>query len=129
MKRIACGIFKFVTNNQDSCIVRIVQTGFGKDRMQYPIGKPLTTITTKADHCLVTPTIIVNTTNRSGSSLKDPLKTITTGGHHELVASKLIQMGYGDSDVKRVLYTHKPLGTITSGGNKFATAKAFISKY
>ena len=126
MKRIARGIFKFVINNPDPFIARIGQTGFGKDRMQYPIEKPLTTITTKAEHCLVTPTILVNTTNHSGSSLNDPLKTITTGGHHALVAPTLIQMGYGDSEGKRVLDTHKPLGTITSGGNKFATATAFI---
>ncbi|WP_157456775.1 DNA cytosine methyltransferase [Carnobacterium maltaromaticum] len=129
MKRIARGIFKFVINNPDPFIVRIGQTGFGKNKMQYPLEKPLTTITTKAEHCLVTPTIMVNTTNHNGSSLNDPLKTITTGGHHALVAPTLIQMGYGDSEGKRVLDTHKPLGTITSGGNKFATATAFISKY
>lgn len=57
MKRIARGIFKFVINNPDPFIVRIGQTGFGKDKMQYPIEKPLTTITTKAEHCLVTPTM------------------------------------------------------------------------
>lgn len=94
MKRIARGIFKFVINNPNPFIVRIGQTGFGKDRLQYEIDKPL-----------------------------------TTGGHHALISPTLIQMGYGDAEGKRVLDTHKPLGTITSGGNKFATATAFISKY
>ncbi len=105
MKRIARGIAKFVIDNPDPFILKM------------------------EDQCLSTPTILVNTTNHSGSSLNDPLKTITTGGHHALVAPTLIQMGYGDSEGKRVLDTHKPLGTITSGGNKFATATAFISKY
>lgn len=86
MKRIARGIFKFVINNPNPFIVRIGQTGFGKDRLQYEIDKPLTTITTKAEHCLVSPTIMVNTTNHSGSSLDEPIKTITTGGHHALIS-------------------------------------------
>lgn len=129
LKRIARGIEKYIVNEANPFIVRIGQTGFGGDRLQYSIDKPLTTITTKAEHCLVTPHIMVNTTNHSGSSLNEPLKTITTGGHHALVSPILIQMGYGDPEGKRILDQFKPLGTITSGGNKFATATAFLSKY
>jgi DNA (cytosine-5)-methyltransferase 1 len=96
LRRIARGIQRFVIDNPKPFIVRIGQTGFGGDRLQYGIDKPLTTITTKAEHCLVNPV--------------------------------LIQMGYGDSEGKRVLDLKKPLGTITAGGNKFAIATAFIAK-
>lgn len=44
-------------------------------------------------------------------------------------ANILIQMGYGDNEGKRVLDLNKPLGTITSGGNKFALVSAFLAKH
>ncbi|MCA5014575.1 MULTISPECIES: DNA cytosine methyltransferase [unclassified Enterococcus] len=128
MKRIARGLFKFVLNEPDPFIVRIGQTGFGKDGLQYPIDEPLTTITTKAEHCLVTPTVLVNTTGHKGSKVDEPLKTVTTGGHHALISPTLIQMGYGDPEGKRVLNMDQPIGTVTSGGNKFAFASAWIKE-
>ncbi|MBC2149706.1 DNA cytosine methyltransferase [Listeria booriae] len=78
-------------------LTRIGQTGFGKDRLSYPLDKPLTTITTKAEHLLVAPI--------------------------------MVQMGYGDAEGRRVLDLFKPIGTITSGGNKFALGAAFLDKY
>lgn len=42
-------------------------------------------------------------------------------------ANLLIQMGYGDAEGRRVLDIEKPLGTITSGGNKFALVSAFLA--
>lgn len=53
------------------------------------MNKPLTTITTKQEHCLIAPTILVNTTGHSGSRIDEPIKTITTGGQHALVTSVL----------------------------------------
>ena len=44
-------------------------------------------------------------------------------------ANILIQMGYGDAEGRRVLDLGKPLGTITSGGNKFALVSAFLAKH
>lgn len=38
-------------------------------------------------------------------------------------------MGYGDAEGRRVLDLGKPLGTITSGGNKFALVSAFLAKH
>lgn len=129
LRRIARGIQRFVIDDPQPFIVRIGQTGFGGDKLQYSLDKPLTTITTKAEHCLVTPYVLVNTSGHPGSSMNSPLKTITTGGHHALVSPVLIQMGYGDTEGRRVLDLEKPLGTITAGGNKFALAAAFIAKH
>lgn len=99
LRRIARGIERFVINNPEPFIVRIGQTGFGGDRLQYPMDKPLTTITTKAEHMLIAPS--------------------------------LIQMGYGERQGQepRVLDLHKPVGTITAGGNKFGLTMAFLAKH
>lgn len=58
-------------------IARIGQTGFGGDRMAYEVGKPLTTITSKAEHLLVAPIIAREFGNSVGD---DPSGTITAGG-------------------------------------------------
>jgi len=66
--------------------------------MQYQVKEPLTTIVTKAEHLLITPTLIqMGYGEREG---QDP----------------------------RVLNLRKPLGTVTAGGNKFALATALITR-
>lgn len=112
-------------------IARIGQTGFGADKMQYPVETPLTTITTKAEHLLVTPTLMVNTSGHPGSKPSEPLKTVTTGNHHALVSPTLIQIGYGErkGQSPRVPGLEKPLGTVVSGGSKHALVSAFLAKH
>lgn len=110
-------------------IARIGQTGYAGDRLQYKTTDPLTTITTKAEHLLVTPVLGVNTTGHPGSAPDEPLRTVTTGNQHMLISPALIQMGYGDPEGRRVLDLNKPLGTVTAGGNKFAITAAFLAKH
>lgn len=129
MRRIARGIERFVINNPSPFIVRIGQTGFGGDRLQYQLNKPLTTITTKAEHCLVTPTLLVNTTGHSGSKLDEPIKTITTGGHHALVTPFLAT--YYTETTKngvRGQTLKEPIATIPTA-NRFGLVNAFLTKY
>lgn len=61
-------------------IARIGQTGFGGDRMAYEAGKPLTTITSKAEHLLVAPVIARQFGNSVGHAGDEPNGTITAGG-------------------------------------------------
>lgn len=61
-------------------IARIGQTGFGGDRMAYDAGKPLTTITSKAEHLLVAPVIARQFGNSIGHAADEPNGTITAGG-------------------------------------------------
>jgi DNA (cytosine-5)-methyltransferase 1 len=129
MRRIARGIERFVVNNPSPFIVRIGQTGFGGDRLQYQLNKPLTTITTKAEHCLVTPTLLVNTTGHPGSKLDEPIKTITTGGHHALVTPFLAT--YYTETTKngvRGQTLKEPIATIPTA-NRFGLVNAFLTKY
>jgi len=78
-------------------ITRIGQTGFGGDRMQYEATDPLTTITTKAEHLLVSPTLIQ------------------------------MGYGERPGQEPRALDLDKPVGTVVAGGNKFAVAEAVLA--
>ncbi|MEG6300686.1 DNA cytosine methyltransferase [Enterobacter hormaechei] len=67
-----------------------------------------------------------------GHRADEPSATITAGGggKSQLVMPTLIQMGYGErpGQEPRVLQLDNPLGTVTAGGNKFATVSAFLAK-
>lgn len=99
LRRIARGIQRYVINNPKPFIVRIGQQGFGGDGMQYQVDEPLTTITTKAEHCLVIPSLV------------------QTG------------YGEAPGQMPRSLDLHKPLGTIVAGGQKHAFVAAFLTKF
>lgn len=68
-----------------------------------------------------------------GHRADEPSATITAGGggKSQLVTPTLIQMGYGErpGQEPRVLKWDNPLGTVTAGGNKFATVSAFLAKH
>lgn len=96
-------------NNPEPYIVRIGQTGFGGDRLVYPLDRPLTTITTKQEHLLIVPFIqkyFGGYYKGAGSDLKNPLPTITTVDHNSLVAA-FISEYYGcsiGSDLNKPLH-------------------------
>lgn len=68
-----------------------------------------------------------------GHRADEPSATVTAGGggKSQLVTPTLIQMGYGErpGQEPRVLQLDNPLGTVTAGGNKFATVSAFLAKH
>lgn len=68
-----------------------------------------------------------------GHRTDEPSATITAGGggKSQLVVPTLIQMGYGErpGQAPRVLSLDNPIGTVTAGGNKFATVSAFLAKH
>lgn len=104
LRRIARGIQKFIIDNPEPFMIRLKQS-------------------------LITPVLGVNTSGHPGSPLVEPIRTVTTGNQHMLICPSLIQMGYGDSEGRRVLHLDKPLGTVTAGGNKFALTAAFLAKH
>src|SRR5690606_28107881 len=95
LRRIARGIQRYVIDNPRPFVVRIGHQGFGGTGMQYETNQPLTTITTKAEHCLVVPTLV------------------QTG------------YGEREGQKPRSLDLEKPLGTIVAGGQKHALVAAF----
>lgn len=79
LRRIARGIQRFVIDNPRPFVVRIGQTGFGGDRLQYELDKPLTTVTTKAEHLLIAPHITKFRGGATGHPVDEPLHTVTSG--------------------------------------------------
>ena len=130
MRRIARGIQKFVMENPNPFIMQIGQTGFSKDERSYSMDQPLTTIVTKAEHCLVTPTLIQyhsETANHEarGQTLDKPIMTLDTSPRYGLVTSFLTKF-YG-TNIGQPLT--EPLHTVTAGGNHIGEVRAFLIQY
>lgn len=98
-----------------------------------PLDKPAHTILKESRACVVTPVIARQLGASVGHRADEPSATITAGGggKSQLVTPTLIQMGYGErpGQEPRVLQLDNPLGTVTAGGNKFATVSAFLAKH
>ncbi|MFO4117929.1 DNA cytosine methyltransferase [Enterobacter hormaechei] len=98
-----------------------------------PLEKPAHTILKQSRACVVTPVIARQFGASTGHRADEPSATITAGGggKSQLVVPTLIQMGYGErpGQEPRVLQLDNPLGTVTAGGNKFATVSAFLAKH
>ncbi len=133
-RRIARGMEKYVFNNPKPFIVRIGQQGAG-DGLSYDTDQPLTTITSKNEHCLITP--YITTCNHGGEgfrgqSLEEPTKTITAAHDaHGVIAPVLIQTGYGERPGQdpRALDLQAPLGTVVGQGTKHALVMGFMAKH
>ena len=98
-----------------------------------PLDKPAHTILKQSRACVVAPVIARQFGASVGHRADEPSATITAGGggKSQLVTPTLIQMGYGErpGQEPRVLQLNNPLGTVTAGGNKFATVSAFLAKH
>lgn len=134
LRRIVKGLQRFVIDNPDPFIVRLGQTGFGGDRLQYPIDQPLTTITSKAEHLLLEPYAVKcnHTSTKTkydcfrGQSLRDPLQTITST-HGFAIAAPVVVRQFGNSTANDI---NAPLGTVTAGGGgKSQLASAILAPH
>ncbi|WOO33263.1 DNA cytosine methyltransferase [Diaphorobacter limosus] len=74
------------------------------------------------------PFIVNNLSGNRPRTVSEPLASALTGGHKMLVTPTLVQMGYGErsGQAPRALDLGAPLGTIVAGGQKFATASAYL---
>ena len=136
MERIARGLKKFVLDNPEPFIiqcnhsgerrpndirepymVQIGQTGFTEDRSK-DVRDPLTTIVSKNEHCLISPTLTQYHSETAhgevrGQTIKDPIMTVDGSNRYGLVTSflhKYYDGGYtgAGKDMKN------PLPTVTA---------------
>lgn len=122
---------------------RVGQTG-GNGSYANSAADPVTTITSKAEHVLVTPHLTKFRTGAVGSGIEEPVPTVTANSFVKrpggaapigLVAATIAHLAYGDSaDGKwtsdsRVSSVDAPLGTIHSGGKNYAAVTAFLAKH
>lgn len=140
LKRVARGIQRFVIDSEQPYIVPfIVKCNHTSTKTSYDcfrgqtLGEPLQTVTKSPGYAVAVPHLTKFRTGATGQNVTDPAPTITAGGggKSQLVTSTLIQMGYGErpGQEPRVLRLDNPLGTVTAGGNKFATVSAFLAKH
>ncbi|HHH0340142.1 TPA: DNA cytosine methyltransferase [Yersinia enterocolitica] len=94
-------------------IARIGQTGFGGDRMAYEAAKPLTTITSKAEHLLVAPIIARQFGNSVGHSIEEPNGTVTAVGKSQLVSAFLAKH-FGGNFTGSGADLNQPAHTVTT---------------
>ncbi|CQD47120.1 putative cytosine-specific modification methylase [Yersinia enterocolitica] len=95
-------------------IARIGQTGFGGDRMAYEAEKPLTTITSKAEHLLVAPIIAREFGNSVGHVVDEPSGTITaSGGGKSRLVSAFLAKHFGGNYTGSDADLNQPARTVT----------------
>ncbi len=130
-RRIARGIARYVLQGKPF-IVRIGQQG-GNGSYTQDLVRPVTTITTKNEHCLVAPAMLrMGHGDKQWNGVDEPLTTVTAqGNHHAIAAATLVQTGYGEREgqAPRCLDLEKPLGTTPAGGCKHAVVAAFLAKH
>lgn len=131
LRRVAAGIQRYVIDAAEPFIVRLGHTGHGDAGKVRSVREPLSTVTSKAEHLLVAPTLVqTGYGERDGQAprvpgLDKPLGTIVAGGaKHALVAAFLAKHygGVVGQDLRR------PIGTVTATDHHSLVA-AFLIKF
>ena len=95
LRRIAHGVMRYVVNAAEPYVVRIGHTGHGDGGKVRGISEPLSTVTSKAEHLLCSPTLVqTGYGEREGQAprvpgLDKPLGTVVGGQKHAVVAAFL----------------------------------------
>jgi len=131
LRRVAAGVRRYVIDAAEPFVVRIGHTGHGDAGRVRGVHEPLSTITSKAEHLLVAPTLVqTGYGERDGQAprvpgLCKPLGTVVAGaGKHALVAAFLAKHygGVVGQDLRR------PIGTVTSVDHH-SLVHAFLVKF
>lgn len=131
LRRIARGVVKYVINARQPFLVMSLDHQSGGPGGGLAAGNdPVTTITSKARHCLIAPTLIqTGYGERPGQAprvpgLGKPLGTIVSGQKHALVAAFLAKH-YGGVTGQPLT---RPLGTVTAVDHH-SLVTAFLCAY
>ena len=128
LRRVARGVMRYVVEAAKPFIVRIGQTGHGDSGKVRDIAEPLSTVTSKAEHCLAVPTLIqTGYGERPGQAprvpgIDKPLGTVVGGQKHALVAAFLAKH-YGGVTGHGV---EQPLGTVTTSDHHSLVAGTLV---
>jgi DNA (cytosine-5)-methyltransferase 1 len=125
LRRVAKGLRRFVIEAAEPFIVRIGHTGHGDAGKVRSVHEPLSTITSKAEHCLVSAFLAKHYTGVVGSDLRMPIGTVTSVDHHSLVAAFLVKF-YGSGgqwagldEPMHTLPTKDRMGLVTVAGEQY----------
>ncbi|WP_034609577.1 DNA cytosine methyltransferase [Desulfovibrio aminophilus] len=123
LRRIAEGIRRYVLGKAEPFIVGIDNAGAWN--AVWPSEAPLSTVITKAKHCLVVPTLVTNTTGHAPSPADAPVSTLTTGQQQMLASACLVGAG-GPSYGGKPADADKPFNTLMTE-NHTALVSAFLA--
>lgn len=134
-RRIAEGLRRYVLEAAEPFLIGIDHRGSG-DSPVWPVGEPLTTITSKARHALVSPFLIqTGYGERKGQrpralDIRKPLGTVVAGGAKHALVSAFLTKFCGTSTGSAL---DQPMPTVTSGGGQggghLGLVAAFLLKY
>lgn len=124
LRRVAHGFKRYTLESPNPYIVRIGQTGHSDAGKVININRPLTTVTTKAEHLVLVPTLIqTGYGEREGQQprvpgLDKPLGTAVAGGvKHAVMAAVLIKNFGGDpAPGKTAQDLNSPAPTVLANG-------------
>lgn len=119
-------------------LARIGQTN-GNGDYTNPVDDPVTTITSKAEHLLISPYLVPRYGERPGksprtSSAQSPMPTVVpTANGATLVSAYVAHLAHGEGksgpDEVRASSADEPLRTVHAGGQNFAIVAAFLAKH
>jgi DNA (cytosine-5)-methyltransferase 1 len=135
LRRVAAGVQRFVIDAAEPFIVHIGHTGHGDAGKVRGLGEPLSTVTSKAEHLLVMPTLVdvahgevspsgVKRWGKGYVDVQQPMRTVTASGNQALVSAFLVKhyTGVVGQELKR------PIGTVTSVDHH-SLVYAFLVKF
>lgn len=126
LRRVAAGIQRYVIDAADPFIVRIGHTGHGDAGKARSVHAPLSTITSKAEHVLVSAFLAKHYGGVVGQDVRRPIGTVTSIDHHSLVSAFLVKF-YGSGgqwagcdEPMHTLPTKDRMGLVTVAGQQYA---------
>lgn len=135
LRRIAHGVKRYVIDAAKPFIVRIGHTGHGDGGKVRGLDQPVSTITSKAEHLLATPTLIqTGYGERPGQAprvpgLHKPLGTCVDGQKHALVAAFLAKHFGGEPQPgKTAADLRSPAPTVLAKGGPQALVTSHLAK-
>jgi DNA (cytosine-5)-methyltransferase 1 len=128
LRRIARGLQRFVIESPNPFIVRIGHTGWSGSGMQYPVDQPLTTIVSKAEHCLVAPVVELMFTRSAGNDIAAPLGAVTSHNKEAIVAAFLAK-NYGGNYTGPGVGLKEPLHTVAAQDHHALVAASMIRHF
>jgi DNA (cytosine-5)-methyltransferase 1 len=136
LRRIARGIRRYVVEAAEPFIVRIGHAGHGPasdSGKVRSVREPLSTVTSKAEHLLVAPTLVqTGYGERTGQAprapgLDKPLGTIVAGGQKHALVAAFLAKHYGGNETPGAPLA-APMSTITTQDHH-ALVAAFLVKF
>lgn len=135
LRRIAHGVMRYVVNSAQPFIARIGQTGHSDGGKVRSIDAPVSTITTKAEHLLCSPTLVqTGYGERPGQAprvpgLDKPLGTVVNGQKHALVAAFLAKHFGGEPQPgKTAADLRDPAPTVLASGGPQGLVTCHLAK-